>query len=104
MSTNAKIITGIVVVIVVVGGAIWYWNANETYTANNAVGYGNPTSTVTTTQTTTTTTTTAAMPQGNSDQAIEQDMTSANAQMNGFSSDSASIDQGMNDKPVEQGQ
>jgi hypothetical protein len=102
MSTNAKIITGIVIVIVVVGGAIWYWNANETNTANNSLGYGNPTSTVTTTQQTTTTT--AAMPQGDSDQAIEQDMTAANAQMDGFSSDSASIDQGMNDKPVEQGQ
>jgi hypothetical protein len=35
---------------------------------------------------------------------LNQDLTSIDAELNGLASDSASIDQGLNDQPVSQGQ
>ncbi len=100
MSKTVKIILWIVVVVIVVGG-IWWWMASrsggpvsENYTAPTSTAAGAASSTASSTQT--------AYPQGNSDQAINQDMTSLNAQMNGLSSDNASVTQSMNDQPVQQ--
>lgn len=97
MSTTGKVILWIVVAVIVVGG-IWWWAASQNsgapaVTATN--GGGSPVAS---------TTASTSYPQGDSDQSINQDMTSVNAQLNGLSSDNASITQSMNDQPVQQGE
>ncbi len=99
MSKTGKIILWVVVAAVVIGG-IWWWVASQSSVAAPAVTNENgslPNSTQTTTATT-------SYPQGDSDQSIDQDMTSLDAQMNGLNSDNASITQSMNDQPVQQAQ
>jgi cytoskeletal protein RodZ len=108
MSTSAKITLWVVIAVVVVGGGIWWFVASQPATSSNPSGSAmqatssdmgdmNMSST-----SATATTTVSSMPQGDSDAAIQQDMTSSNDQMNGFSSDSASMNQGLNDQPVQQ--
>lgn len=97
----SKTILWIVLAVVVVGGGIWWWSMSHTATQSPA--------TATTAQTQTQAgnsngTQASSAPAGNSDQAINQTMANVNAQMNGFSSDSASINQGLNDQPVQQSQ
>jgi hypothetical protein len=96
MSTTGKIILWVVIAVIVIGG-IWWWLASR----NSApAGSTSPTTASTTSPTATST----SYPQGDSDQSINQDMTNANAQMNGLSSDNASVTQSMNDQPVQQAQ
>lgn len=97
MSTTGKVILWIVVAVIVVGG-IWWWAASQNsgapaVTATNGGGSPAASSTAST-----------SYPQGDSDQSINQDMASVNAQLNGLSSDNASITQSMNDQPVQQGE
>src|SRR6185312_9879454 len=101
MSTNAKIVLGIVIAVIVIGAGVWWWIAiRSTSPMPTAVNVqNNPTLPENATTSVPTTTT-----QDDSDQAIGQDMASMNAQMNGFNSDSASMDQSFNDQPVQQGQ
>jgi cytoskeletal protein RodZ len=108
MSTTAKIVLVVVVAVVVIGGGIWWWAASQ---ANTNVGYNSPATSTSmanegtvANNSTTTTSSSQATSQDDSDQAIQQDMTSVNTQTNGFSSDSASMNQSMNDQPVSQGQ
>jgi hypothetical protein len=95
MSKTGKVIMWIVIVVIVVGG-IWWWMASRSTTPaatmNNSVG-----ATATSSSTAST-----SYPQGDSDQSINQDMASLNTQMNGLSSDNASVTQSMNDQPVQQ--
>ena len=100
MSTTSKTIVWIVVVVVVVGGGIWLWSMSQAPAAYPVA------------QTTGTAPTTGAAPSGNtapqppsnSDQAINQSLNSIDVQMNGLASDSASVNQGLNDQPVTQSQ
>jgi cytochrome c biogenesis protein ResB len=102
MSKTGKIILWIVIVIIVVGGIGW-WMASRggspvaaPVSNNNSVGTAAvPSSTASGSQST-------SYPQGDSDQSINQDMTNINTQMNGLSSDNASVTQSLNDQPVQQ--
>ena len=99
--TMTKTIWIIVVAIVIIGGGIWIWAAK--HTSNVDLGQSSPAATgsMANNAGSTATSSTSAL-QGNSDAAIQQDMTSVNAQMNGFASDSASMNQSLNDQPVSQ--
>jgi len=92
----AKTIVWIIVAVVVIGGGVWWWTAAHPAANSNgqALGTAEQSSAASATP----------LPQGDSDQAITQEMTDINAQMNGLGSDTASVDQSMNDQPVPQGQ
>jgi cytoskeletal protein RodZ len=93
-------IWAIVIVVVLVGGGIWWWVA-----ANNNVGTPPMASTTTPNGTSSEPTSTASstpLPQGDSDQSINEEMTDINTQMNGLSSDTANVNSSMNDQPVQQ--
>jgi hypothetical protein len=94
MSKASQATLWVVLAVLVIGG-IWWWSMsnNGSYSPSSTYNPG-----------ATSTSQSNGAPSDNSDQAINQDMTNANAQINGFSSDSASIDQGLNDQPVQQSQ
>ena len=92
MTKTAKIVLAVIVVLLVAGG-IWWWMSMKDESAE--YGTQNPSAT---------TTGTNPAAQGNSDSAITSDMTSFDGQMNGLNSDSASVDQNLNDQPVQQQQ
>jgi len=101
MSKTGKIILWIVVALIVIGG-IWWLIASQNGTPSTSNSYTNAPTTNTSSTTGTSTASSTSYPQGNSDQSINQDMTSLNVQMNGLSSDNASVTQSMNDQPVQQ--
>ncbi|HUZ93121.1 MAG TPA: hypothetical protein VNG29_03960 [Candidatus Paceibacterota bacterium] len=93
MSKTAKIALWVVVAAVLALGAWWYaaMPQNGNYNGNtvppssaNGVQGGNVSA------------------QGNTDAALNQNLSAMSSQMNGFSSDSASMDQGLNDQPIQQ--
>jgi len=89
----------IVAAVIVIGG-IWWWmsstgsapsaapQANNTQPAGQGTAATNPAP--------------AATVSDNSNAALNQDLGNIDAQMSGMSSDSASINQGLNDQPVQQ--
>jgi hypothetical protein len=98
MSKGITTAVVIIVAIAVIGGVLWWMSSNQvpattTQTSMSASGTPSPSPA---------SPTPAAA--DNSDQSINQDMTNVNTQMNAFTSDSASINQGMNDTPVQQQQ
>ena len=103
MSKTGKIILWVVIAVIVIGG-IWWWAASQGTPAMTPNGYNNTSTTTASSTVGASTTASTSYPQGDSDQSINQDMTSANAQMNGLSSDNASVTQSMNDQPVQQGE
>ena len=87
----------VVIAVIVIGGIWWWWAASQTgEPAMNSNSYGNTPATQHGLHDG------CDISDGDSDQAINQDMTSVNAQMNGLSSDNASVTQSMNDQPVQQ--
>ncbi len=106
MSSTGKITLWVVIILVVVVGGVWWWVASRGAGAGNGLGapsastgaaaVANPSSASSTAAAS------SSLPQGNSNQAINQEMTDINAQMNGLSSDTASVSQSMNDQPVQQ--
>ncbi len=86
MSSSSKAVIW-VVAIVVVAGAIWWYVAAQNPAEPETYGT-NATSSV-------------AMSQGTSDQSLNQDLTQIDAQMNGLSSDSASVNQSFSDQPIQ---
>ena len=110
MSTNGKIITWVVVAVVVVGGGIW-WYASMTSTANAPAAYVNnpapattPTTPPTTPSSTGNTNNDGISATDTSNAALQGDLTAVDSQTSGFSSDNASITQGMNDQETQQSQ
>ena len=103
MSTNAKIVTWIVVAVVVVGGGIW-WYLSAAPTAIAPAGYGNnPTSTTAmATSTTNNTNNNGVSATDTSNAALQADLTTVDSQTNSFSGDNASMTQGMNDQETQQ--
>lgn len=102
MSKTGKILLGVVVALLVAGG-VWWWFDTQyggvpTATAPNVNG----TPAAGTSSAAVSPAPSSSYPQGDSDQSIEQDMTSLNAQLNGLNSDNASVTQSMNDQPVPQ--
>jgi len=102
MLKTVQIILWIIVVAIIVGG-IWWWMAPQSNvamapsSANNTNMPANVTSTVNSSNTAST-----SYPQGDSNQSINQDLTSVNSQLNGLSTDSASVTQSLNDQPIQQ--
>ena len=92
----------IVIAVVVVGGGIWWWMAsqNSAPAASNTLGSNTTSGSVAGVAVSGTQTT--SYPQGNSDQAINVDMASVDAQLIGLNSANASITQSLNDQPVQQ--
>ena len=100
MSRSLKITLWVIVAIVVIGGIWWYVSWQQTAQApaptssntqqQGAVGGNVPGP--------------AGLSAGNSNTALTQDLSSLDAQLNGLASDSASVDQGLNDQPIQQGQ
>jgi hypothetical protein len=107
MSTTAKTVLWVVAAVVVIGG-IWWWIASG-QTAVSPTSY--PTGQAQS-QSSTTPTATAqpAAPSNaisatdNSNAGLQANLSNIDTQMNGFSSDNASVNQGMNDQPVQQSQ
>ena len=101
MSKTVKIIVWVVVVIIA-GGGIWWWMASQ----NSALPVVNntPASGAAAATSTPNSAPSSSYPQGASDQSINQDMTSLDAQINGLSSDNASVTQSLSDQPVQQAQ
>jgi hypothetical protein len=105
MSTNTKIVTWVIVAVVVIGGGVlWWMHTNQTSMAPTATTTApTPTQAQTTPQTQTPPSNGISMTD-NSDAALQTDLSNIDSQMNGFSSDNASINQGLNDQPVAQSQ
>jgi hypothetical protein len=90
MSKGSKILITVIVIVAIVA-VLWYvgWGKK----AANAPANENASSTSSSLQTSATDTSNAA---------IQSDVTKIDTQMNGLSKDSASVDQSLNDKPVQQ--
>lgn len=97
MSTSAKVITGIVVVVAIIVGVQY---ATQSSTKTPAA----PTSNAATSSAATSDTAAAPAPAAvdSSDGSIDQDLTTLDAQIKASATDSANVDQSMNDKPVSQ--
>ncbi|HUC31173.1 MAG TPA: hypothetical protein VMR99_00585 [Candidatus Paceibacterota bacterium] len=102
MSKTGTMILWIVLAVIIIGGGIWWWVASQSGTpaAVNNTMPPNGTSTSGSTAVASGT----SYPPGDSDQSIGQDMTDLNTQMNGLSSDNASVTQSLSDQPVSQTQ
>lgn len=98
MSKTSKIVIWVVLAIIVVT-AIVLFSATRNTAAPGEQGYYAPTS-----QNAPAPGSLSTAPTNTSDAALNQDLANIDAGMNSISSDSASIDQGLNDQPVPQGQ
>jgi cytoskeletal protein RodZ len=110
MTTKAKAITWIIVAVVVIGGGVWWWvSMSQTATAPTTSQTLQPTSTAQTAMMTPTSTPTSTPSNGvsatdDSNAALQGDLSNIDTQMNGFSSDNASVTQGMNDQQGQESQ
>jgi hypothetical protein len=110
MSKTSKIVLWVIVLIVVVGAIAWFVMGQKgaaptaqlypTPAAGNATA--SPASPTGATETASGGLFTA--PTDDSNAALNQDLATINSQLNGLASDSASIDQGLADQPVSQGE
>ncbi|MBX4192213.1 hypothetical protein KW798_01880 [Candidatus Parcubacteria bacterium] len=88
-----------IIVIAAVGAGLWYSGV-----LTPLLSMGSPTAT-TTVQTTTAAPSSSGLPTSDadsSDDALVKDAAAVDAQIEGLNQDSASVDQSLNDKPVEQ--
>lgn len=97
MSKTSKIVLWVVIAVIVAAVIVWFVvprNSTAPGVQNVPVAGapGNAPSGLTT------------APTDTSDAALNQDLANIDAQLNGLASDSASIDQGLNDQPIPQGQ
>lgn len=95
MSKNNMIFAGVILVIAVIGGLVWYSQPKNPSTA---------TATATPNEQTSQSPSPSAQADDTSDAAIDQDMSSIDANITGLSNDDASINEGLNDTPVPQAQ
>lgn len=107
MSTKAKIGTWVVAAVVVVAGGAWWW-MSMSQTAVAPVNSNHPfpetqTQPMQPTPTTPTSNNGVSMTD-DSNAGLQTDLSNIDSQMNGFASDNASVNQGMNDQPVQQAQ
>ena len=96
MSSKAKLAITIIVIVVALGGVYWWLTSQQGALAPSTAPGGASTSQ-----------NGAAQPQltsGNSNADLNQDLATIDAQMNGVSSDSASMNNSFNDQPVTQSQ
>ncbi len=101
MTTKAKTILWIIIAIVVIGAVWWWWSMGQTATAPTTGQANQPTSTSTLSNGVSGSGVSAT---DSSNAALQTDLSNIDGQMNGFSSDNASITQGSNDQEVQQSQ
>ena len=89
MSKGGKITLGVVVVVLIAGAIWWASSMSNGYSPAPASPSAstNPTN---------------VSDSASNNQSLSQEMTSVDTQLNGLSSDSAKIDQSLNDQPVSQ--
>jgi hypothetical protein len=105
MSNTSKMVMWLLIVLIVVAGIVWFAMGNKNAIAPSAPGYsGTPASPATETTAPSTAQALPTPPTDDSNAAITQDLTVINSQVSGLATDSASIDQGLNDQPVTQGE
>lgn len=102
MSTNTKVVMWILIAVVVVGGIWWWFSMSPTAVSpatnpvtDNQAGQN---------QNQPQPQTNGVSATDNSNIALQTDLSNVDSQMNGFSSDNASVDQGLSDQPVPQQQ
>lgn len=100
MSKTVKIVLWVIILIIVV---VVVWLVMAGNSTNNAVPAGQA-SPVAVPPSTSTSGVLQTSPTDTSNASLNQDLGSIDAQLNGLASDSASVDQGLNDQPVPQGQ
>ena len=95
MTSKSKIVFWIIAIIIVIGLIWWYaqWKASSPTMPEQSPYSQNPTGT-----------SSSALPQGNSNTALDQSLQAIDNQLSGLSSDSASVNQGLSDQPISQGQ
>ncbi len=103
MSKTSKVIVWIIVIVIVVVAIVWF-SARKSSAPSAPSGAVAPTSTSAAGGAVTGPGALQTSPTDNSNAALNQDLTSVANQMNGLASDTASIDQGLNDQPITQGQ
>ena len=89
MTKSSKIIIWAIVILVIVAG-IWWYFSRPSASPTQPIQTGSAGGTVTA--------------GNNSNAALDQDLSTIDSQLNSLSADSASIDQGLNDQPITQGQ
>lgn len=94
-----KITIAIIVAVLVIGGIWWFVSTNM---ANQQGAAGNANTMTGGNAIATTTTSAPALTSGTSNADLNQDLSQIDGQLNGLASDSASVDQGLNDQPVSQ--
>jgi len=108
MSTTGKITAWVVVAIVVAGGIWWWFSMSQNAVSPTAVNLpSQPANQAPAQQNPAGVNPAPAAANGvsaidNSNAALQTDLSNIDSQMNGFSSDNASISQGLNDQPVQQ--
>jgi hypothetical protein len=104
MSKTSTVVVWAVIVIIVVVAIVWFV-MGQNGAAPSAPAYPAPTSqNAPAANVPSATGGLTASPSDTSNAALNQDLTDINNQLNGLASDTASIDQGLNDQPVPQGQ
>lgn len=84
MTKSKIIVLAVVLALVILGG--WYFGNKPTTAPSDKSNTSAP----------------AVTAENSTDASLDKDLQGIDVQMNGLSSDSASIDQGLNDKPIEQ--
>lgn len=93
----------IILAVVVVGGGIWWWAASQGQASPTAINTPSTSQQAAASGTQQNSGQNAIVSaNGNSNAALQTDLSNIDGQMNGFSSDNASINQGLNDQPVQQ--
>ena len=103
MSTSAKVILGIVIVVIIAGG-IWVWKSSAPSATNTAANTNQPAANTPSANNASSgsQTQTGVSASDNSNAALQASLSNVDSKMSGFSSDNASVNQGMNDQPVQQ--
>ncbi len=96
MSKSAQITLWVVVAILIVAGLAWWIAGNQSGPSYPAAQAPAPSSNQAGGN--------ALVANGTSNAALQSDLANVDSQINSFNSDSQSIDQGMNDQPVQQQQ
>lgn len=91
--------------VVVIGGGIWWWvSSSRPATSPTAMDQTNNQAQMQTPPSQPTSSDNGVSATDSSNAALNTDLSNIDSQMNGFSSDNASVNQGMNDQPVQQQQ
>ena len=103
MTTTGKVLVGIVVVLILAGGA-YYWYSSTHSAVNPTLQTATSTDSMQGMQTQGSTESASVLPSGSgtSDASLNQDTAAIDSQMTGLDSDNASVNSSVNDQPISQ--